>query len=276
MVDFKFKDSYNFYDLVEIVKLLRLPGGCPWDREQTHQSIRNNFLEETYEVCEAIDNNDADLLKEELGDVLLQVVLHARMESEKDVFDINDVSNDICQKLIIRHPHVFGGEHADSADRVLDRWDEIKMQTKHQQTYSQAIEEICKALPSLVYARKVQKKASKAGYDFAKAEDALKKVYEEADELKTEIMANNNDRAFDELGDLLFAAVNVSRFIKCDAEEALQKATRRFIKRFKACEEIALNRGESLNDLSLSELDSLWEEVKINCLNDEKTEVKKL
>ncbi|MCR5636917.1 MAG: nucleoside triphosphate pyrophosphohydrolase [Clostridiales bacterium] len=270
MVDFKFKESYNFYDLVDIVKRLRMPDGCPWDKVQTHQSIRNNFLEETYEVCEAIDNNNTELLKEELGDVLLQVVFHAQMENEKDVFNIDDVADGICKKLIVRHPHIFGAEHADSADRVLDRWDEIKMQTKHQETYSQAIDGICKALPSLTYARKVQKKASKAGYDFTGAEDALKKVYEEADELKAEITADNKDRAFDELGDLIFAAVNVSRFINCDAEEALQKATNRFIKRFKACEELAAQRGAALSELNMSELDSLWEEVKINCLNDEK------
>jgi len=263
MTDFKFKENYDFYDLVDIVKRLRQPDGCPWDREQTHQSIRNNFLEETYEVCEAIDNNDSDLLKEELGDVLLQVVFHSQMESEKGVFDVDEVADGICKKLIVRHPHVFGSDSAENAAQVLDKWDEIKMRTKNQQTYGQAIDSICKALPALVYSRKVQKKAAKAGYDFESAEAALSKVYEEADELKSEIVNRDNEKAFDELGDLLFAAVNVSRFIGCDAEEALQKSTARFAERFKACEELALERGRKLNDLTMSELDSLWEEVKI-------------
>ena len=138
-MDFKFKDRYDFDDLVEIVRCLRQPDGCPWDKVQTHKTIRQDFIEETYEVIEAIDNEDMELLREELGDVLLQVVFHAQIEREKSVFDINDVANDVCQKLIIRHPHVFGDVNADTTEKVLDNWDKIKMQTKSQSRLSESM-----------------------------------------------------------------------------------------------------------------------------------------
>ena len=154
-MDFVEKSEYKFDDLVEIVKILRSPEGCPWDREQTHKSVRADFIEETYEVIEAIDTDDLDLLKEELGDVLLQVALHSEMESEKDTFNINDVCDGICKKLIIRHPHVFGNVNAETTDQVLKNWDAIKMQTKSQQTQTQAMESVSKALPSLMRSSKV-------------------------------------------------------------------------------------------------------------------------
>ena len=162
-MNFTEKENYNFNDLVEIVKILRAPDGCPWDREQTHKSIRSNFIEETYEAVEAIDTDDLDLLKEELGDVLLQVALHAEIESEQGTFDINDVCDGICKKLIIRHPHVFGDVNADTTEQVLKNWDAIKMKTKSQKTQTQAILSVSKALPSLMRSTKIQQKAAKVG-----------------------------------------------------------------------------------------------------------------
>ena len=152
-MDFQFKDRYSFDDLVEVVRCLRLPDGCPWDKEQTHKSIRQDFIEETYEVIEAIDNDDAEGLREELGDVLLQVVFHAQIEREKGVFNIDDVANDVCQKMIVRHPHVFGEVKADTTEKVLDNWDKIKMQTKEQTTQSEAMDSIARSLPALVRAQ---------------------------------------------------------------------------------------------------------------------------
>lgn len=165
-MNFTEKENYNFNDLVEIVKILRAPDGCPWDREQTHKSIRSNFIEETYEAVEAIDTDDLDLLKEELGDVLLQVALHAEIESEQGTFDINDVCDGICKKLIIRHPHVFGDVNADTTEKVLKNWDAIKMKTKSQKTQTQAILSVSKALPSLMRSTKIQQKAAKVGFDW--------------------------------------------------------------------------------------------------------------
>lgn len=264
MLDFKIKENYNFYDLVDIVKCLRAPDGCPWDREQTHKSIRKNFIEETYEACEAIDNNDTALLKEELGDILLQVVLHAQMEAETGVFNIDDVANDICQKLVIRHPHIFSDTKVKNTEEVLDNWDKIKMQTKNQTSITQSMDSICKALPALMYAEKVQKKAAKVGFDFESVQGAFDKIHEETKELKCAIDNNDEQNTFDELGDLLFSVVNTGRFLHIDSEEALSKATARFVDRFSAMEALALKKGLELKNLTLSELDSLWEEVKIN------------
>ena len=160
-MEFTQKDNYKFYDLVKIIELLRAPDGCPWDKVQTHQSIRQDFIEETYEVIEAIDNDDRALLKEELGDVLLQVVFHAQIETEQDSFTIDDVADGVCKKMIIRHPHVFGNVQADTVDEVLTNWDNIKMQTKSQTTQSEVLAGISKALPSLTRSQKLQKKAGK-------------------------------------------------------------------------------------------------------------------
>lgn len=262
MVDFKEKDSYDFDDLVEIVRLLRSPEGCSWDREQTHKSVRSNFLEETYEVCEAIDNNDPILLKEELGDVLLQVVFHAQMEKENNSFSINEVITDICKKLIIRHPHVFANTSVNSTEEVLDNWDKIKMKTKQQETYSETMNSVCKALPALTRSRKIQNKAKKAGFDWNDINDVLDKVDEEIAELREAISKNDKENSFEELGDLLFATVNVSRFIDADPEESLNKATDKFIKRFTAVENETIKRGMDMTKSPLSELDSIWSQVK--------------
>ncbi len=263
-MSFKEKPKYKFEDLVEIMKLLRSPNGCPWDREQDHKSIRQNFIEETYEVIEAIDTEDKDLLKEELGDVMLQVVFHAEMESEKNEFDINDVCDGICKKLIVRHPHVFGDVEADTSDKVLLNWDKIKMQTKSQKNQSDAMESVSKALPSLMRSTKIQQKAAKVGFDWINVNGAMDKLNEEVSELKEAIKENNKERQTEELGDVLFSVVNVSRFLKIDSEEALYKACDKFTNRFRKVEDLAKERNMDIKKATLEELDSLWEEVKIN------------
>lgn len=261
-MDFKEKENYDFEDLVEIVKVLRSPGGCPWDREQTHKSIRSNFIEETYEAIEAIDTDDLNLLKEELGDVLLQVALHSEMESEKGTFNINDVCDGICKKLIIRHPHVFGNVEADNTETVLKNWDAIKMQTKSQKTQTQAIQSVSRALPSLMRSAKIQQKASKVGFDWENVDGALDKLFEECNELRDAIKNNDAENQHEELGDVLFSVVNVSRFLGIDSEHALYDACDKFTDRFSSVEKLANERGIDMKTAPLSLLDSLWDEVK--------------
>ncbi len=263
-MDFKEKNNYNFDDLVEIVKILRSPGGCPWDREQTHKSIRSNFIEETYEAIEAIDTEDTELLKEELGDVLLQVALHSQIESEKKSFNINDVCDGVCKKLIIRHPHVFGDVKADTTEQVLNNWDDIKMKTKSQKSQAQAMQSVSKSLPSLMRSTKIQQKAAKTGFDWDSADGALEKLFEECNELKAAILSNDEENEREELGDVLFSAVNVARMLNIDSEHALYNACDKFTDRFSKVEFLANERGIDMKTASLSELDSLWDEVKIN------------
>ncbi len=260
--NFTFKDRYDFDDLVEIIRVLRAPGGCPWDREQTHNSIRENFLEETYEVLEAIDTNNPELLREELGDVLLQIVLHSDMATEEKLFTIDDVCNDISQKLIIRHPHVFGDVTVTSTGDVLKNWDDIKRQTKSQKNQGEAMAAIPATYPALMKAQKVQSKAKKAGFDWNDAEGAFLKIEEESNELKEALTTGDKALIEDELGDLLFSAVNVARFCKCDAETALERATKKFMARFTIVERLAEERNIDMKKSSLQELDSLWDEAK--------------
>lgn len=261
-MDFQFKDRYNFDDLVEIVRCLRLPDGCPWDKEQTHKSIRQDFIEETYEVVEAIDNDDADGLREELGDVLLQVVFHTQIEREKGVFTIDDVANDVCQKMIVRHPHVFGEVKADTTEKVLDNWDKIKMQTKEQKTQADAMDSIARSLPSLMRAQKIQKKAAKVGFDFENISDAAEKITEELAELKEAVSSGDESAKAEEAGDLLFAAVNVVRMSGVNSEKALYDACDKFLRRFREVEEAVEAQGKRFEDCSLSELDSYWDQAK--------------
>ena len=260
MVDFQYKDSYGVKDLEEIVRLLRAPGGCPWDAEQTHQSIRRNFLEEVYEAVEAIDEGSPEHLKEELGDVLLQVVFHALMEQEAGRFDLDAVADGICKKLIFRHPHVFGEVSVSGTGEVLSNWEELKRKEKGQATNTDALEAVARSLPALWRAEKVQKKAKKAGFDWPDVSGALDKLSEELEELKIAVAEGTNVE--EELGDLLFSAVNVSRFVKVDTEEALNGATDKFIGRFRKVEEEAARQGRALEGMSLAELDKLWEHAK--------------
>ena len=261
-MNFEFKNNYTVDDLISIMKILRSPNGCPWDKEQTHTSIRQNFIEETYEVIEAIDNNDKDLLKEELGDVLLQVVFHSQMEEETGSFNIDDVADGICKKLIVRHPHVFSTEKADTTEKVLENWDIIKMKTKSQKTQAEAMESVSKSLPALMRSTKVQQKASKVGFDWDNIDGAFDKVEEELKEVKEAYKLQNKELCADELGDLLFSVVNVSRFLQVDAEKSLYQACEKFTKRFACVELLANKRNINIKNASVEELDNLWNEAK--------------
>ena len=260
MVDFEIKDCYKFDDLLRIMEILRAPDGCMWDREQDHHSIRRNFIEETYEVCEAIDDEDTAHMKEELGDVLLQVVFHTQMEKEKGTFDIDDVADGSCKKLIFRHPHIFGNVEVGSSEEVLRNWDDLKRKEKHQETDTQALESVAKSLPSLIRAEKLQKKAAAAGFEWPDVQGALDKLEEEVAELRRAV--ENGGDVPDELGDVLFAAVKVGRFCGCDPEDAGNGTCEKFIHRFRAVEEGAAVRGREVSQLSLEEMTALWDEAK--------------
>lgn len=260
MVDFEMKDKYNVNDLVRIMEILRAPDGCMWDQAQDHHSIRQNFIEETYEACEAIDDNDTDHLKEELGDVLLQVVFHTQMEKEKGVFDLNDVADGVCKKLIFRHPHIFGDVKVGSTDEILSNWDDLKRKEKKQETDTSTLESVSKSLPSLIRAQKLQKKAAKVGFDWPDVSGALDKVEEELAEVRAAI--NGNGDIEEEIGDLIFAVTNVSRFVRVDSERAAEKTCNKFVRRFADMEKQAAAEGKNLSDLTLSELDALWDKAK--------------
>ncbi len=260
MIDFEYKTTYDVSDLRHIVKILRGEGGCPWDREQTHESIRREFIEEVYEVVEAIDEGSPEHLREELGDVLLQVVFHASLEEDAGRYDLDAVADGVCKKLILRHPHVFGDVSVADSAEVLQNWDKIKRVEKHQATVTSSLESVAKSLPALWRAEKIQKKAAKAGFDWDSIAGALDKIDEEAAELRDAVASGSG--ACEELGDLLFSCVNVARFLKADPEEALRSACDKFISRFSKMEALAASRGKKPEELDLSELDKLWEEVK--------------
>jgi len=254
------KTSYDLHDLAEIVRILRAPNGCPWDAEQTHLSLRRNLLEEAYEVVEAIDENSPDHLKEELGDLLLQVVFHADISRDEGQFDLNDVADGICKKLIFRHPHVFGDVSVSSSGEVLVNWEELKRKEKGQKSNADAVDSVARSLPALWRAEKVQKKAAKCGFDWDKAEGAADKLCEEAAELRAAL--NGDGDPVEELGDLLFSAVNVARFLKADPEDCLHAAADKFAARFRRVEELALAQGKTLEEMSLAEMDELWDSIK--------------
>ncbi|MBE6993128.1 MAG: nucleoside triphosphate pyrophosphohydrolase [Ruminococcaceae bacterium] len=257
MIDFKSKEKYDFQDLLRVMDILRGEGGCPWDREQTHESIRKNFIEEVYEACEAIDLKDNTLLCEELGDVLLQVVYHTDIAEDEGAFTMADVCDGVTRKMVLRHPHIFGDAVANTSSEVLDVWEDVKRREKGQETYADTIRAVARSLPALAYAQKVQKKAAKAGFDWPDVSGAFDKLSEETDELKR-AMNGDGDKT-EELGDLLFAAVNIARFLDIDAEEALERASKKFVRRFIAMEEAS---DRDLRTMSLAELEALWEQVK--------------
>ena len=233
------KEKFNFNDLLEIMALLRT--ACPWDKAQTHLSIRNNFLEEVYEVCDAIDLNDSIALCEELGDVMLQVVFHSEIAKNEAGFDINDVTTAVCKKLILRHPHIFGTVEVNGSEDVLNNWDDIKRLEKGHETTAEAMKAIAKALPALMRAEKVQAKAAKAGFGFESTDDIIGEVISKLNKLKTEISKGGDTAG--ECGDLLFAATNLSRFLGLSSENILTNATEKFIDRFQKTEQAALNEG---------------------------------
>ena len=260
MVDFTFKEKYTYEDLLEIMRILRCPEGCVWDREQDHKSIRRSFIEETYEAVEAIDNDDPVLLQEELGDVLLQVVFHAQIEAEAGRFTMDDVADGICKKMIYRHPHVFGSVEVKNSDEVLTNWDALKQKEKHQKSTTETLESVARSLPGLIRAEKVQHKAAKVGFDWDEVSGALDKVREETAEVARAIDGDGDPS--EELGDLLFAVVNVARFLKTDPEDAINRTTDKFIRRFAQVEQAAKDVGRSLSEMSLAEMDVLWDAAK--------------
>ena len=259
MVDFPIKDHYDVGDLLRIMELLRGEGGCVWDREQDHHSIRNNFIEETYEAVEAIDREDPALLQEELGDVLLQVVFHARMEEEAGRFTFSDVCDGICKKLIYRHPHVFGDVSVENSSQVLENWDKLKTVEKHQETAVSTLEAVSKALPALVRAAKVQKRAGKVGFEYPALSDALGDLRSEIAELEEALSREDAQDVFEEIGDVIFSAANVSRLLKADPEEALSRSTEKFVRRFSRMEQLA---ERPLAGCTVDELNDLWREAK--------------
>lgn len=261
-MDFAFKEKYEIDDLLNIMRILRSENGCPWDREQTHKSIRKDFIEEVYEAAEAIDLEDTELLREELGDVLLQVVFHARIEEESGSFDFGDVVNEVCGKLITRHPHVFGDVTAETSEEVLKNWNNIKQQTKGQETYTETLESVCAALPALMRAQKVGQRAKRAGMDFADAAAVLGCLEDEIAELKAAMGDGNADGIRDELGDVLFSCVNLARHLDCDAEETLSLSTEKFIGRFKKTEELIRCDGTDMKSLNIDALDAYWRKAK--------------
>ena len=260
MVDLIDKAHYDVADLRRIVAILRAPGGCQWDREQTHASLRRNLLEEAYEVVEAIDEGSPEHLREELGDVLLQVVFHASIEEDAGRFDLDAVADGVCRKLIYRHPHVFGNVKVGSTDEILSNWEELKKAEKGQQTQADAVDAVARSLPALWRAEKVQKKAAKVGFDWPDVSGALDKLDEEIAEVRA-AAAGDGDVA-EELGDLLFSAVNAARFLKVDPEMALQAASDKFAARFRLVEQEVLRRGQRMDELPLSELDAIWNQIK--------------
>lgn len=260
--EFVLKDKYNMDDLVAIIKVLRAPGGCPWDREQTHESIKKNFIEETYEVVEAINKQSPDMLREELGDVLLQIVLHSEMESENGNFSFDDVVNDIVQKLVVRHPHVFGEVVANNTAEALNSWDAVKLKTKGQKNQTESMLSVPRELPALMRAQKIQHKAAKIGFDWDDVGGAVDKLYEEIDELKTAMEQGKRLDIEDGFGDVLFSCVNIARFIDVDSEEALTASTDKFMSRFSLVEQMASEQGIDMKSSSIEELDRLWDKAK--------------
>ncbi|MBO3365645.1 nucleoside triphosphate pyrophosphohydrolase [Clostridium perfringens] len=252
----------DFQDLLDIIETLRNPGGCPWDREQTHESLKSALLEECYEVIDAIENKDEDALIEELGDVLLQVVFHASIGKEDGYFDIMDVIGGISNKMINRHPHVFGNEEANTSEQVLVNWDEIKKEEKGIKTLTEEMQNIAKSLPATTRAYKVQKKAKKVGFDWDDVNCAMDKVKEELNEIKEVYNCEDKSIIEGEVGDLLFACINVARFLEVDGELALDKTIKKFIKRFSYIENEAIKNNKNLKDMTLEERDKLWEEAK--------------
>ncbi|ELU5587925.1 TPA: nucleoside triphosphate pyrophosphohydrolase [Clostridium perfringens] len=252
----------DFQDLLDIIETLRNPGGCPWDREQTHESLKSALLEECYEVIDAIENEDEDALIEELGDVLLQVVFHASIGKEDGYFDIMDVIGAISNKMINRHPHVFGNEEANTSEQVLVNWDEIKKEEKGIKTLTEEMQNIAKSLPATTRAYKVQKKAKKVGFDWDDVNCAMDKVKEELNEIKEVYNCEDKSIIEGEVGDLLFACINVARFLEVDGELALDKTIKKFIKRFSYIENEAIKNNKNLKDMTLEDMDKLWEEAK--------------
>lgn len=262
MVNFEYKSAYDMDDFRRIIEVLRSPGGCPWDIEQTHESIRRNLLEEAYEVCEAIDQKNPEHLREELGDLLLQIIFHTRIEEEKGAFNLDDVADSSCKKLIFRHPHVFGNVDVSGSEEVIKNWDELKKKEKSQTTVVKTMTDVAESLPALWRAEKIQNKARKVGFDWPEVSGAMDKLHEEIAELVEAQAEKDKAHIEEELGDLLFTAVNVARFSDIDPETALHKSCEKFIKRFEYIEAEAVKSGRELKDMTLEEMEVLYNACK--------------
>jgi len=261
VVDFESKPRYDVYDLKKLMGLLRGPDGCPWDSEQTHESIRRNLLEEAYEAAEAIDNGDTELLLEELGDVLMQVVFHADIAEGSGRFNLDDIADATCKKLIRRHPHVFGDVKAKNGVESLRFWEDIKREEKLHDSATDAMRAVAKSLPALWRAEKIQKKAAKAGFDWPEYTGALQALRAELGELEDAIASGGNVQ--DELGDLIFSAVNLARFFSIDPEQALTLSSEKFMHRFSRLEEKARDSGRRLEEMTLDDMEDLYQQVKL-------------
>ena len=261
-VEFLRKERYDFNDLVQILKILRGEGGCPWDREQDHHSIRRDFLEETYEVLEAIDNEDPVLLQEELGDVLLQVVFHAQIECEISVFDIDDVCNGICQKMILRHPHVFADTVAKTTEDVLTNWDNIKQQEKGQTTKTDTLLSIPKTFPALMRAQKLQSRAKKAGLDLNRITPASQAMHEAVTRLDTAMEQSDPKAVEKALGEAMFSLVSVARNYDLDPEFSLSQQCDAFLKQFATAERLAQQQQRALAEVPQDQQKDLWDMAK--------------
>lgn len=273
--DFIIKERYTIEELRALMAFLRSPEGCPWDREQTHDSIKKNLLEEAYEAIDAIDSEDPAKICDELGDVLMQVVFHAQMATEQGSFDFDDVLSGICRKLISRHTHIFAGDSSGTASEVLGLWEKNKKKEKGLKSQSQVLKDVPRSLPALQRSYKVQQKAAGVGFDWDDKQGPLEKIHEELAEIAQaeleaaaaveagEMTAEQAGRVIaGEVGDLLFATVNYARHLKVQPEMALSSSTEKFIRRFSAVEEMAIQQGLDLNEMSLTELDHLWDKVK--------------
>lgn len=262
MIEFNTKDNYNINDLIEIVRLLRSENGCPWDKEQTHKSLKSDFIEEVCEAVEAIDLDDKALLREELGDVLLQVVFHCSIETDAGSFDFDDVCDEVCKKLIVRHPHVFGDTVVNSTDDVLRNWDRIKKEVKGQDTYTDTLKSVAKTLPALMRAQKIGKRAMRAGFDYASVQDAFKALESEKAELDEAFVSGDSKYILEEFGDLLFSCVNLARHLGINAEQALTDASDKFIRRFEKAEELINDDSLDMKELEPEKLDEYWKRAK--------------
>lgn len=244
-----------------IIAILRSPEGCPWDREQTHSSLRAGLIEEAYEVVDAINRDDDADLSEELGDFLLQTVFHSQIADEAGRFNFDDIARAISEKLIRRHPHVFGEDQCADAAEVLMKWDDIKRAEKGGKIES-ALDGISGGMPSLLHAEKIQKKAARAGFDWQEIPPVIEKVREELAEIEAAISAQDAHAIEDEVGDLLFSVVNLARKLKIDGETALRRSTEKFSTRFRAVEKLSRERGLVMEKMTLPALDKLWDEAK--------------
>lgn len=258
----KVEEVKDFQDLVDTVATLRGENGCMWDLEQTHSSLKRGLIEECYEVIEAIDEDDDEKLVEELGDLLLQVVFHAQIGKEDGYFNVNDVVSGITNKMIERHPHIFGDVKVGSTEEILDNWDQIKAKEQSLKSYTDELKHVPKCLPGLIRAEKIQKKAGKVGFDWNDVEPAMDKVTEELQEIKDVYKSKEVSKIQEEVGDLIFATVNVARLLDIDPEFAVNYTIDKFISRFQFIEETGIENGKNLKDMSLDEMEILWSEAK--------------